>query len=123
MLESYYPVILQALVAIGFAAIALGLSVLLGKKGRRDGDKDTVYECGMLPVGGGSPRFSVKFYMVAMLFVLFDIEVVFMYPWAVQFSELIAQSSAALYSILGFVGVLAVAYIYALKKGALSWNE
>jgi NADH-quinone oxidoreductase subunit A len=123
MLESYYPVILQALVAIGFAAIALGLSVLLGKKGRRDGDKDTVYECGMLPVGGGSPRFSVKFYMVALLFVLFDIEVVFMYPWAVQFSELIAQSSAALYSILGFVGVLAVAYIYALKKGALSWNE
>ncbi len=123
MLESYYPVILQALTAIGFAAISLGLSVLLGKKGRRDGGKDTVYECGMLPVGGGSPRFSVKFYMVAMLFVLFDIEVVFMYPWAVQFSELIAQSSAALYSILGFVGVLAVAYIYALKKGALSWHE
>lgn len=123
MLESYYPVILQALIAIGFASIALGLSVLLGKKGRRGGDKDTVYECGMLPISSSSPRFSVKFYMVAMLFVLFDIEVVFMYPWAVQFSELIAQSSTALYSILGFVGILAVAYIYALKKGALSWNE
>lgn len=123
MLESYYPVILQTLIAIGFAAIALGLSVLLGKKGRRGGDKDTVYECGMLPISSSSPRFSVKFYMVAMLFVLFDIEVVFMYPWAVQFSELIAQSSAALYSVIGFVGVLAVAYIYALKKGALSWSE
>lgn len=123
MLESYYPVILQALTAIGFATVSLGLSVLLGKKGRRDGDKDTVYECGMLPIGNDSPRFSVKFYMVAMLFVLFDIEVVFMYPWAVQFSELIAQSTTALYSILGFVGVLAVAYIYALKKGALSWHE
>ena len=123
MLESYYPIILQALTAIGFAAVSLGLSVLLGKKGRKTEGKDTVYECGMLPIGDGSPRFSVKFYMVAMLFVLFDIEVVFMYPWAVQFHELIAQSSAALYSILGFVGVLAVAYIYALKKGALSWND
>ncbi|MFC4993251.1 NADH-quinone oxidoreductase subunit A [Rubritalea tangerina] len=123
MLESFYPVILQALTAIGFAAISLGLSVLLGKKGRRDGAKDTVYECGMLPVGGGAPRFSVKFYMVAMLFVLFDIEVVFMYPWAVQFKELIAVNSVALYSVLGFVGVLAVAYLYALKKSALSWNE
>ncbi|MGJ8672041.1 NADH-quinone oxidoreductase subunit A [Rubritalea sp.] len=123
MLESYYPIILQAITAIGFAAIALGLSVLLGKKGRSGGDKDTVYECGMLPISTSSPRFSVKFYMVAMLFVLFDIEVVFMYPWAVQFSELIAQSSAALYSMLGFVGVLAIAYIYALKKGALSWND
>ena len=123
MLESFYPIILQAITAIGFAAIALGLSVLLGKKGRHDGDKDTVYECGMLPISSSTPRFSVKFYMVAMLFVLFDIEVVFMYPWAVQFHELIAVSSAPLYSVLGFVGVLAVAYIYALKKGALTWAE
>lgn len=122
MLESYFPIILQALTATGFAAIALGLSVLLGKKGRTGNDKDTVYECGMLPISTSTPRFSVKFYMVAMLFVLFDIEVVFMYPWAVQFSELIATSSAALWSILGFVGVLAVAYIYALKKGAFSWE-
>lgn len=122
MLESYFPVILQALTAIGFAAVSLGLSVLLGKKGRSGGDKDTVYECGMLPLSSSTPRFSVKFYMVAMLFVLFDIEVVFMYPWAVQFKELIAANTAALWSMLGFVGVLAVAYIYALKKGALSWD-
>lgn len=123
MLQDYLPVVMQALTAIGFAAIALGLSVLLGKKGRRDGDKDTVYECGMLPISSSTPRFSVKFYIVAMLFVLFDIEVVFMYPWAVQFKELIAVSSTALWSALGFVGVLAVAYVYALKKGALSWND
>ena len=123
MLEQYYPVIMQTLVALGFAVTSLALSVFLGKKGRNDGDKDTVYECGMLPVGEGSPRFSVKFYMVAMLFVLFDIEVVFMYPWAVQFRELIAFHSAMLWSMLGFVGVLAVAYVYALKKGALSWTE
>ncbi|WP_018970122.1 NADH-quinone oxidoreductase subunit A [Rubritalea marina] len=123
MLESYLPVVLQAVIAIGFAAIALGLSVLLGKKGSGMEAKDTVYECGMLPIGGGTPRFSVKFYLVAMLFVLFDIEVVFMYPFAVQFHDLIRESSTALYSVLGFAGILAVAYVYALKKGAFSWNE
>ncbi len=123
MLEQYLPVVLQALIATGFAATALGLSVLLGKKGRNDGAKDTVYECGMLPVGDGSPRFSVKFYLVAMLFVLFDIEVVFMYSWAVQFKELIAINGTALWSMFGFVGILTVAYLYALRKGALSWNQ
>ncbi len=121
MLEQYLPVFLQTLIAILFAGTALGLSVLLGKKGRTSGAKDTVYECGMIPVGEGSPRFSVKFYLVAMLFVLFDIEVVFMYPWAIQFKELIIQNTIALWSVLGFISILAVAYVYALRKGALSW--
>ena len=67
-------------------------SVIFGKLGRSTGVKDDPYECGMLPVGEGRPRFSVKFYLVAMLFVIFDIEVVFMYPWAVQFKELIATN-------------------------------
>jgi len=123
MLEDYFPIIIQALTAIGFAAISLGLSVLLGKKGRTGNDKDTIYECGMLPIGNETQRFSVKFYMVAMLFVLFDIEIVFMIPWAIQFKELLAVSTLPLWSALGFVGVLAIAYLYALKKGALSWNE
>jgi NADH-quinone oxidoreductase subunit A len=64
----------------------------------------------------------VKFYLVAMLFVIFDIEVVFMYPWAVQFRDLVTQSPTALASMAGFAGVLAVAYVYALKKGALNWR-
>ena len=84
--------------------------------------KDDPYECGMLPVGEGAPRFSVKFYMVAMLFVIFDIEVVFMYPWAVQFKELIAYNAMALLSMTAFVAILGVAYLYVLKKGALSWK-
>ena len=73
----------------------------------------------------GSPRFSVKFYLVAMLFVIFDIEVVFMYPWAVQFGDFMqdkAHGGMALLSMTGFAGVLAVAYIYVLKKGALNWK-
>lgn len=123
MLSDYFPVILQALAAIGFAASALGLSVLLGKKGRDSVSKQTPYECGMLPVGDGAPRFSVKFYLVAMLFVIFDIEVVFMYPWAVSFGDLIQQNSMVLWSMSGFAGLLTVAYVYALKKGALNWKS
>lgn len=122
MLQNYLPVIMQACVALGFCAIMLGMSLLLGKKGRRNETKDSPYECGMLPIGEGSPRFSVKFYLVAMLFVIFDIEVVFLYPWAVQFKDLVQQGPMAFWSVCGFAGILAVAYIYALKKGALSWK-
>lgn len=126
MLQDYFPALLQALAAIGFAAIALGLSVLLGKKGSHSVSKETPYECGMLPIGEGSPRFSIKFYLVAMLFVIFDIEVVFMYPWAVQFADLIrtpGQSAMALWSMAGFAGILTIAYLYALKKGAFNWKS
>jgi NADH-quinone oxidoreductase subunit A len=122
MLQSYLPVIMQTTVAIGFCASMLIMSVLLGKKGSKNAIKDTPYECGMLPVGEGSPRFSVKFYLVAMLFVIFDIEVVFLYPWAVQFRDLASEGTMAFWSACGFVGILAVAYIYALKKGALNWK-
>ncbi|MFM2241843.1 MAG: hypothetical protein RLZ97_698 [Verrucomicrobiota bacterium] len=121
--QQYLPVFIQVLVAIGFAAVSLTLSVVLGKSARRNATKDTAYECGMLPVGDGAPRFSVKFYLVAMLFVLFDIEVVFLYPWAVQFRDLVGHGDpTALISAAGFAGILAFAYVYALKKGALSWK-
>jgi NADH-quinone oxidoreductase subunit A len=123
MPQDYLPVLIQVFVAIGFAATTLVLSVVFGRAGRRNSTMDTAYECGMLPVGDGAPRFSVKFYLVAMLFVLFDIEVVFMYPWAVQFRDLTAESPVALVSMAGFAGVLGIAYVYALKKGALSWKS
>ena len=122
MLNDYLPVLFQILVAIGFTASMLIASVVFGKRGRAAGVKNEPYECGMLPIGDGAPRFSVKFYMVAMLFVIFDIEVVFMYPWAVQFRDLIATSGMALLSMTGFAGILAVAYIYVLKKGVLNWK-
>lgn len=122
MLQDYLPVMMQALVAIGFCASMLIMSLLLGKKGSKNETKDSAYECGMKPIGDGAPRFSVKFYVVAMLFVIFDIEVVFMYPWAVQFRDLIQEGNMAFWSICGFVGILTVAYIYALKKGALNWK-
>ena len=123
MPEHYLPVLLQVLVALGFAAAVLTASVIFGRSARRNATKDSPYECGMLPVGEGAPRFSVKFYIVAMLFVLFDIEVVFMYPWAVQFRDLIAHGPVVLASMAGFAGILVVAYVYALKKGALNWKS
>ncbi len=122
MLSTYLPVLLQVLVVIGFAAIVLILSVVFGRSAKRNATKDIPYECGMLPVGEGAPRFSVKFYLVAMLFVIFDIEVVFMYPWALQFRDLARLNPVVLVSMAGFAGSLAVAYVYALKKGALNWK-
>ncbi|MFT4176661.1 MAG: NADH-quinone oxidoreductase subunit A [Luteolibacter sp.] len=123
MPHDYLPVLLQVLIAIGFAAIVLALSIVAGRSGRNNRTKDTPYECGMLPVGEGAPRFSIKFYLVAMLFVLFDIEVVFMYPWAIQFRDLIAHGVTPLLSMAGFAGILIFAYVYALKKGALNWKS
>ena len=123
MPQDYLPVLFQILIALGFAISTLSLSIVFGRSGKRNATKDSAYECGMLPIGEGAPRFSVKFYLVAMLFVIFDIEVVFMYPWAVQFRDLAAQGPTALASMAGFAGVLVVAYVYALKKGALSWKS
>jgi len=123
MIHEYLPVLLQIIVAIGFAASALVISVLLGKTGKRTRAKDTAYECGMIPQGEGQPRFSVKFYLVAMLFILFDLEIVFMYPWAVVYKEAIAHSTTIFWSMLSFIAILMVGYVYALKKGALDFRK
>src|SRR3954469_13289245 len=118
-LNQYIPVLMLIVLAISFAFGMLILSVVLGKKGRRSGIKDTAYECGMLPIGSGSARLSVKFYLVAMLFILFDIEVVFLYPWAVVYREMLKEQAGLIFgSMISFLGVLFIGYLYALKKGA-----
>jgi len=124
-MKEYLPIFLQVIVAIGFAASALIVSVILGKAGKRNATKDSAYECGMLPLGEAQPRFSVKFYLVAMLFILFDLEIVFMYPWAVIYREYIAQHhcSCIFWYMLSFVGILTVGYVYAIKKGVLDWKH
>src|SRR6202163_1796933 len=123
MLREYLPVLLQIVVAIGFAAYALLVSVAVGKTGKRTRAKDTAYECGMVPQGEAQPRFSVKFYLVAMLFILFDLEIVFMYPWAVVYKQMIVHSSVIFWSMLSFISILMIGYVYALKKGALDWRN
>jgi NADH-quinone oxidoreductase subunit A len=123
MLREYLPVLLQIIVAILFAGAALLISVLVGASGKRTRAKDTAYECGMVPQGDGHPRFSVKFYLVAMLFILFDLEIVFMYPWAVVYRDAIKQSGLVFWSMLSFISILMVGYGYALKKGALDFRK
>src|SRR5262249_356852 len=123
-LREYLPVLMLGVVAVAFSFGMLVLSVILGKKGKRTPIKDTAYECGMLPVGEGTARLSVKFYLIAMLFILFDIEVVFLYPLAVIYRTMLKENAAMILgSMLSFLVVLFVGYIYALKKGAFDWKS
>lgn len=123
-LMQYLPVLFLLLVAVGFAASTLVISVVLGKVGRRTATKDVAYECGMLPEGEGSARMSVKFYLVALLFVLFDIEVIFMFPWAIIYKQMLRENAALILGgMVSFLGVLFVGYLYALKKRAFDWTR
>lgn len=119
----YLPIFILLAVAIGLGGLLTHLSRLMGPF-RPDTKKASAYESGMDPVGTARERFSVKFYMVAMLFILFDIEIVFMYPWAVQFSELgeIAGTLFPVIEMMIFVVILFVGYIYVWKKDGLDWD-
>ncbi|HMQ67615.1 MAG TPA: NADH-quinone oxidoreductase subunit A [Ignavibacteria bacterium] len=122
MLESYIPIIIILIISVLFAAVNVNLSSLLGPS-RPNKEKLSTYESGIDPVGTAHERFSVKFYMVAVLFILFDIEVVFLYPWAVSFIGL--DQVKMMYSFISvsvFIIILLVGYIYVIRKGALNWD-
>jgi NADH-quinone oxidoreductase subunit A len=126
-LQQYIPVGILLLVAIGFAVGNIALPSIIGKKRFHDPVKDSPYECGMPPVTEAHARFSVKFYLIAMLFIVFDIEVVFMLGWGAVYRDLIkpeALGGIGLKMLMGavvFLGILEVGHIYAWKKGALDW--
>src|SRR5664280_1304792 len=130
-LMQYVPVLMLFILAVAFCAGMLVFSVILGRWANRSRlkrqfpkIKNTAYECGMLPVGEGSTRLSVKFYLVAMLFILFDIEVVFLYPWAVVYRDMLQQNAPLILgSMVSFLVILFVGYIYALKQRAFDWNQ
>jgi len=123
-LREYLPVLMLGALAVIFSFGILIMSVVVGKRGKRTPIKDTAYECGMLPVGEGSTRLSVKFYLVAMLFILFDIEVVFLYPWAVIYKTMLKENAPLILgSMVSFLAVLFVGYLYALKKRAFEWKS
>ena len=120
----YESLFIHIVVAVGFALATWIASILLGRVGRSFGVKNVSYECGMLPAEGSQPRFSVKFYLVAMLFILFDIEIVFLYPWAVVYREFLQQfGPQILWILMTFTAILFVGYVYAVKKGALDWSR
>lgn len=117
--ELYFPVLVQGIIAIGLAAVLIGLSYMLGKK-VRNRVKDTPYESGITPTGDARQRFSVKFYLVAMLFILFDIEAIFLYPWAVVYRDL---KMFGFIEMLVFVVLILSGFFYIWKKGALDWSQ
>ena len=134
-LKQYLGVLLLAVLVILFAVGSMFASKLAGwffsarrakAMGRHTSTKDTPYECGMLPVGDGSTRLSVKFFLVAMLFILFDIEVVFLYPWAVVYKDMLGDPATAnviFGTMVSFLGILFVGYIYAIKRNAFDWKS
>ena len=119
VLNDYLPVLLLAGFAVGFAALNIVASALLGKRGGTNVDKESAFECGMLPLQEGRRRFSVKFYVVAMLFILFDVEVVFLYPWAVQYKAL---GWFGFVEMVMFLGVLTIGWWYVVAKGVLDFG-
>jgi len=125
-LYDYLPIVLMFIVAGGFAVGNVLLSQLVGQR-KRTKTKLMPYECGKDPVGSARERFSVKFYLIAMIFILFDIEVIFLVPWAAVFKSLAGQGDAmrwfAYAEMMIFVGLLLVGYIYIVKKGAFDWGE
>jgi NADH-quinone oxidoreductase subunit A len=124
-LWNYVPLILQILVALGLAGGMVGASFFIGKH-KNSRTKAGPYECGMDPIGDARGRFTVRFYMVAMLFILFDVEAVFMLPWAVIFRRLPKITGSAMfgfYEMLVYIGFVAVGLFYVWKKGILDWAE
>lgn len=117
-LELYFPLLLQVAIAFVLAAGLVGTSALLGKK-LRNKIKDTPYECGINPTGDARQRFSVKFYLVAMLFILFDIEAIFLFPWVVVYRDL---GFLTFFSMLVFILLILTGFFYIWKKGALDWT-
>ena len=127
-LSQYTGVLILGIFGILFSFGTLIASDIVGrlmnKVRRREKIKDTAYECGMVPIGAGNARLSVKFYVVAMLFILFDIEVIFMYPWAVVYKKMLHENAALILGgMITFIGILFIGYIYAFKKKAFDWND
>ncbi len=117
-LEVYFPVILQALIACAVGAGMIGISFLLGKK-LKNKVKDSPYECGVAPIGSARERFSVKFYLVAMIFILFDLEAIFLFPWVVVYKDL---GWFGFVVMLLFVDLILGGFYYIYKKGVFDWS-
>jgi len=118
----YLPVLVMLLFAAGFAAVNVVISWLAGAKGKPNPVKDAAYECGLPPITDAHAKFSVKFYLVALLFVLFDIEVVFLFPWAAYF-QTPGRQAFLFVEMLVFAGVLFFGWWYVIRRGAVDWSK
>jgi len=122
MIEQYIPVLIVLAVALIFGTVLVLSSTLIGPQ-RPNREKTSTYESGMKPVGTARQRISIKYYLVAMFFIIFDLEVIFIYPWAVEFKKLFGQYGISVFlSMLIFLVVLELGYLYAYKKGGFKWD-
>ena len=117
LVQVWFPVLVQTILAMAIAAALVTLSFAIGKR-LKNKIKDTPYECGIAPTGDARQRFSVKFYLVAMLFILFDIEAIFLYPWAVVYKQL---KMFGFFEMLTFVVLILAGFFFIWKKGVLDW--
>ncbi|HEY4300759.1 MAG TPA: NADH-quinone oxidoreductase subunit A [Candidatus Didemnitutus sp.] len=120
---SYLPFLIQVILAVLITGGVIGASHLFGQRARKNLIKDTPYECGVPSEGSTHTRFSVKFYVTAMLFILFDIEVVFLIPWSFVYRDFLSRHIAILWPMMFFLGVLVLGLIYEVRKGALEWEK
>lgn len=124
MLQEYFSALIQLIAGFGFAGMIIVLSIIFGRRAKLRNAQDVPYECGNVPEGDGAPAFfSIKYYMVAILFLVFDLEVIFLYPWALGFKDYVVNSGAAFASMAVFIGVLMIAYLYAVAKGVIVWHR
>ena len=125
-LQAYAPLVLQLLIAAVLASLLVSLSSLIGWR-RPSRAKQQAYECGMEPTGDAREPFSVRFYLVAMVFILFDVEAIFLYPWAYVYRDMLKATGAAHWAgfveMMLYIFILLVGYIYLWKKGALDWHK
>ncbi len=123
-MQEYFSAFIQFVAGFGFAGLIIVLSVIFGRRAKLRPSADIPYECGNVPEGDGAPAFfSIKYYAVAILFLVFDLEVIFLYPWALGFGDIIKGNGAAFASMTVFIGVLMIAYLYAVAKGVIVWHR
>ena len=122
MIDQYLPIFIVIIIAGIFAVVTVLSSKIFGPQ-RPNRDKLSTYESGMKPVGTTNERISIKYYLIAMLFIIFDLEVIFVYPWAVEFKKMFGQMGISVFiSMLIFLVVLELGYLYVYKKGGFKWD-
>jgi len=120
---AYLPFLYQIVLAAGIAAAVIGASHFFGQRAKKNKIQDTAYECGVPGGGLVHARFSVKFFVTALLFILIDIEVIFLIPWTFVYREFLANHIPILLPMLCFLGLLALGLVYEVRKGALDWEK
>ncbi len=126
MVEEFYnylPVLIQLIVAVSIAVGIIVVSHIFGQRAAKNKFKDSAYECGLNMEGKPHPRFSVKFYVTAMLFILFDVEIIFLIPYIMVYRDFLANAIPIFLPIMFFIGVLVLGLVYEIKKGALKWER